>query len=454
MEDKFSLNSAKIILTAIFLSIYVIGASVQAFYVNTDIDQADQEDYLSRAMSLKTDLFKNMSDGNRMPLYPYLLSFLYHPGMSMEEYFRRGKIFNIILSILLLFALYLILRRYLEGPESKILLLIIGFTVFMPRAGYVQCELPFYFLVFCAFILYWRGLERPSWWVAASAGVLAGLSYLTKGSALPAVVWFIGCYLIFNITVPIIKNISDYSKKREILPQRHILRNIVLLVVFILIFLVTVSPYISVNKRVFGQYFYNVNSTFYIWYDSWKEVQEGTRAHGDRAGWPAMPRQEIPSAEKYLREHTFSQIAGRLGGGFIFITTNALGGFGYAQYFCIYFFICIWAIVKKYEAFRAYLNRDNHWAVAISLVLYFSFYFLLYIFGAAIFKGPRHPLAQYIPALFVMFYFLSRFGFSHYSQKLKCQFNTREVHIAVFCLLVLDLAFQMPYKLYKVFLGW
>ena len=133
---------------------------------------------------------------------------------------------------------------------------------------------------------------------------------------------------------------------------------------------------------------------------------------------------------------------------------KCLGGFGYAEYFCIYLFMCIWAIVKKYEEFRAYLNRDNHWAVAISLVVYFSFYFLLYIFGAAIFKGPRHPLAQYIPALFVMFYFLSKFGFSHYSQKLKCQFNTREVHIAVFCLLVLDLAFQMPYKLYKVFLGW
>ena len=152
VEDKFSLNRVKIILTVVFLSIYVIGASVQAFYVNTDMDKADQADYLSRAISLKADLFKNMSDGNRMPLYPYLLSFVYHPGMSMEEYFRRGKIFNIILSILLLFALYLIFRGYLEGPESKVLLLIIGFTVFMPRAGYVQCELLFYFLVFCGFV--------------------------------------------------------------------------------------------------------------------------------------------------------------------------------------------------------------------------------------------------------------------------------------------------------------
>jgi len=78
----------------------------------------------------------------------------------------------------------------------------------------------------------------------------------------------------------------------------------------------------------------------------------------------------------------------------------------------------------------------------------------LYVFGAVIFKGPRHPLAQYLPAMFAMFYFLSNVGFSHYSKKLCCQFNLREVHIVVFCLLMLDLIFNMPYKLYKVFGGW
>ena len=35
---------------------------------------------------------------------------------------------------------------------------------------------------------------------------------------------------------------------------------------------------------MFGQYFYNVNSTFYIWYDEWGDAIKGARAHGDRVG--------------------------------------------------------------------------------------------------------------------------------------------------------------------------
>lgn len=454
MEDRFSLNSTKIVLSVLFLCIYLIGASVQAFYVNTDFDKADQEAYMSRAINFKNDLYKIISDGNRMPVYPYLISFLYRPGMSMEEYFQRGKIFNIILSAIMLFALYFILRIYLNGQEAKMLLLITAFTVFMPRAGYIQCELLFYFLNFCTFVLYCECLKKPQWQMAAGAGVLAGLSYLTKASSLPAVVWFIVCYLVFNIAVPIIKKVLEYISKKTIMNRLQAIKHIVLIVSFVVIFLMTVSPYISVNKRVFNHYFYNVNSTFYIWYDSWDEVVKGTRAHGDRMGWPSMPPEKIPSGEKYLREHTLSQIFSRLVHGFGVIATNALGGFGYAQYFSIYFIISILTMIKQYEDVVNYIKRDNNYAVVISLVLYFLLYCLIYVFGAAIFKGPRHPLAQYLPAMFAMFYFLSKFGFSHYSQKIGCRFNLREIHIVVFCLLVLDLIFHMPYMLYQVYAGW
>ena len=36
------------------------------------------------------------------------------------------------------------------------------------------------------------------------------------------------------------------------------------------------GPYLSTSKRVFGQYFYNVNSTFYMWYDDWPHASVGT----------------------------------------------------------------------------------------------------------------------------------------------------------------------------------
>ena len=454
MGNKFTLNRTKIILIVIFLSGYLIGASVQAFYVNTDMNKADQMDYLSRAISINAGLLQHITEGNRMPVYPYLLSFLFHPRMTIQEFFIRGKIFNILLSVLLLFLLYIIFRSYLKGPEAKVLLLIIAFMVFMPRAGYVQSELPFYFLTFCAFVLYWGCLARPRFWMAASAGLVTGLGYLTKASMLPALVWFVGSFFVIDIALPIIKGILNKIHEQKNLPHNFVLKNLACLGAFILIFLLTVSPYIQMNKKVFGQYFYNVNSTFYVWYDSWDEVVKGTRSHFDRLGWPLMPPEEIPSATRYWHDHSLPQIIGRLTHGVSIVTTNAMGGTGYAQFFCIYLFICILAIVQRYGEFVEYLKRDNHFAVAISLVLYFLLYYMLDIFGAAIFKGPRHALAQYLPALFLMFYFLSRFGFSYYSKTIKCYLTMREVHIAVFCLLALDLIFFVPYRSYMVFNGW
>ena len=410
-------------------------------------------DYMRRAIDLKITHYERLTDGNRMPLYPFILSFLYHPGLSPEEYFQKGKILNIILSVILLITLFIIFRIYLNALESQVLILITAFTLFMPRAGYLQSELLFYFLNFCAFLLFWGCLKTPRLWIAAAAGVLAGLTYLTKSSVFPAVVWFIFFYLIIHIAVPIIKKIGNKINAKMALPPFYILKNIAFLLVFIVIFLLTVYPYISVNKQVFGHYFYNVNSNFYIWCDSWEQAKV-TREHGDRVGWPKMRPEAIPSCGKYLHEHSLSQILGRLASGFVIVAGNAIGGFGYAQYLCIYLFICILAITKQYGAFVEYLKHGNNYAILISLISYFLLYYLLYAFGATIFKGPRHLLAQYLPAMFIMSYFLLKFRFEYYSQAISCQFDMRKINIIIIGLLVLDLIFNMPYKISQVFNGY
>ena len=68
-----------------------------------------------------------------------------------------------------------------------------------------------------------------------------------------------------------------------------------MLMLIVFTFLAVEYPHISNSKRIYGHYFYNVNSTFYIWYDSWDDVMQGTRVHGDRVGWPDMPEDQIPS---------------------------------------------------------------------------------------------------------------------------------------------------------------
>ena len=388
-----------------------------------------------------------------MPLYPFILSFLYHPGISYGEYFKIGKILNIILSVILLIILFIIFRVYLNALESQVLILITAFTLFMPRAGYIQSELLFYFLNFCAFLLFWGCLKTPRLWIAAAAGLLAGLTYLTKSSVLPAVAWFIFFYVVIHIAMPIIKKIVNKINAKMSLPACHILKNMVALLVFMAIFLLTVYPYISVNKQVFGHYFYNVNSTFYIWCDSWKQAKV-VRDHGDRVGWPKMDPEQLPSGGKYLHEHSLSQILGRLASGFVIVAGNAIGGFGYAQYLCIYLLICILAITKQYQTFVEYLKQGNNFLIVIGLILYFLLYLLLYSFGSTIFKGPRHPLAQYLPAMFLMSYFLLKLEFKYYSQAMSCQFDMRKINIIVLGLLVLDLIFNMPYKIFAVFNGY
>ena len=95
--------------------------------------KADQMNYMQRAIDLKVTHYQRITDGNRLPLYPFILSFIYHPGLSFGEYFQKGKILNIILSVILLGTLFYIFRIYLNTLQSQALILITAFTLFMPQ---------------------------------------------------------------------------------------------------------------------------------------------------------------------------------------------------------------------------------------------------------------------------------------------------------------------------------
>ncbi len=167
-----------------------------------------------------------------------------------------------------------------------------------------------------------------------------------------------------------------------------------------LFFLVTVYPYIRTSKQVYGQYFYNVNSTFYMWYDSWEEARQGTRAHGDRKGWPDMPPEEIPSLSRYLDEHTPAQMVGRLTNGADKIFENVLHSYGYQGYILIYLLVLLAGLI-----FRRIQYHDSPSFDAFQLFFVFAWfgaYFLLYAWYTPITEGVRLILAQYMPVMFAI----------------------------------------------------
>src|SRR5204862_4619745 len=72
-----------------------------------------------------------------------------------------------------------------------------------------------------------------------------------------------------------------------------------------------VFPYERTSKRLYGHYFFNVNSAYYMWCDSWPEALAFTEAW--RAGKVAPD--QAPSPSKYWREHSLAQIIERLARG-------------------------------------------------------------------------------------------------------------------------------------------
>jgi hypothetical protein len=257
-----------LVLTFIFL--YCYGAIEHLKRVNTTMKATDQSAYMEYAKSMYETNYAYAGDRNRMPVYPFLQSLLYSPGLSDQEYFVRGKYFNIILSLAILLCLFFIFQKYLPLLQAVNLILITAFTVFIFKASYFQCELLFYFLDFCGFLLMCKMVSNPSWKLGILTGIVMGIAHLTKASILPGLILFILFFIIKEIYTLYV-GVKDKSH----IPfenKGNFISRLLIIALVILSFLGTVYPYISTSKRVFGSYFYNVNSTFYMWYHSWKEL--------------------------------------------------------------------------------------------------------------------------------------------------------------------------------------
>jgi hypothetical protein len=384
-------------LTLLLLVLYLYGAVEHSKRINLDIARVDQEAYLSYTRSLYETNYNYVGGRNRMPVYPFLQSLVYDPNLTENESFTRGKYFNIALSAALLPCLFLIFRRFFSRLQVVNLLLITAFTVFLFRAAYFQAEILFYFLSFCGFLLMAWMLKKPGWKLGIATGVVIGVTHLTKASVLPGLALFILIFLAQS-TYLFYSNLK-YKTFSITESRNNFLMRLLSVVLVVFCFLLTVYPYISTSKRVFGSYFYNVNSTFYIWYDSWEEAKQGTRSYGDGKGWPEMPPEQIPSLEKYLQEHTASDIFERFFNGFEKVIAVAKDSYGYFKYLVIYLAIALFTTLVNFRHLKIPKSQK------FLLLFYFSYfiaYTLLYAWYTPIASGNRFTLALFLPLMFCL----------------------------------------------------
>ncbi|MCP5100278.1 MAG: hypothetical protein GY943_32405 [Chloroflexi bacterium] len=438
-QSKSILKFAAIItIIFVFVSLYWHGAETQLTLINTDMTSTDQRAYMNYATQLHETNYTYIGDHNRMPIYPAIQSLFYQIDMPNELFFKQGKYLNLYLSFGILFILLFIFRNFFSWLHSFTLLTIVAFTVFMFKAGYFQTELLFYFANFGLFLLMTTLIKRLSWRTAILTGIAAGLTHLIKASILPGLMLF--------LVIASIKWIILWYNKRRTSTQNTSPKITIIHLLSIplvgLVFLLTVFPYISTSKSIFGQYFYNVNSTFYIWYDSWAEAREGTRAHGDRVGWPDMPSTEIPSMSNYLRGHTTTQIVARFVNGGKDLLTKVKNSYGYFNYVLILMGLFTLAIYHSRQQMRSIVKANPF--LCLFLVLYFAGYFLLYAWYVPISSGNRFILAQFLPLIFTLSWGIMTLLRSSYINLGGLSIPTiRIANLALLLVLIVDLHFYL-----------
>jgi len=405
---------ARVVLLAALTWFYVVAASAHAERVNWFKARGDQSGFLAVAEleyhNWHDDAPPKMLRRNIMPLYPAYLAMFYHPSLSDPAFFVVAKRWNIRLSLALLVVLGVVFSRYLPPLPATNLILVVAFGYFIFKAGYAQPELLYYFLHFLTFLAFCHLLHerRPARSLAlgAAAGGLAALTHLTKAAVVPLLLILLAAYAMGELLRlrEACRAGADEPRRRAIVAARW---RAVAAGVLIVSFLIPLYPYISTSKRVFGSYFYNANTAFYIWHDSWGEAT-AIRDAGAESRWPDWPAAELPSLSKYWRNHTAGQIASRFVEGFRDMCVTSYRTYWYYP-FVILYLACALALIAANRQALATLLRE-HAGMAVFMAQYAVVYLL-----ASAFYNPvsatgttRYVIAHLTPLFFVLAYFTTR----------------------------------------------
>jgi len=377
------------VIVLLILGIYAFEAHARRQFNPSPASQGDQSAYLAYAQLMHDSGYSFVGERNRMPVFTFLLSLIYRPGMTETQFLERAQAFNVNLSILLLFLLFLVFRKLFPPIYAVALLVITAFGVFLYRAPLVQTEVLFYGVSFGAFLLLARMLIAPRWWLAVVSGIVIGLAHLTKASVLPGLALWAVLFVAQSFWP---RRTSDESQPRKLWQRFGML-----LLVFGT-FLGVIFPYVRTSKQLYGQYFYNVNSTFVLWCDSSEEGWVFLSALQEKGSLREFPPDQIPSAAKYWREHSVSQIVQRLAHGVGRLATQKAMWTSYYKFF-VAFFLTAAILVARQPRRLVRLIGEKPFAAAFCF-LFCLLYLLLFAWYEKIITDTRFILSIFLPFIF------------------------------------------------------
>jgi hypothetical protein len=387
--EQFWRRGGLALVVAVILAVYGFEAHARRQSIASPARQGDQGAYLAYAQRMHDSGYAFVGDRNRMPVFPFLLSFLYRPGLSETQFLERAQTFNVNLSILLLLLLFFIFRKFFPPLYALALLMVTAFGAFLYRAPLAQTEVLYYFITFCAFLLLLRMLIAPRWWLAILSGAIMGLGHLTKASVLPGLVVWVAVFLA---------QIFWTHRARENADSGNQWHRLGLLLLVIGTFIAVIFPYIRTSKQIYGHYFYNMNSTFVMWCDSSSESSEFLDAYAYKAKWRELPADQIPSAAKYWREHSGSQIVLRLVRGLRGVATQNAMAIGYYKFMLLFVLSAVFLWIRNpRQAHR--LLAEKPFAAAFCFFFIFA-YVVLYAWYDMIVRDTRFILSIFLPFVF------------------------------------------------------
>ncbi len=373
-------------------------ACVNAREVNTRINRTDQGAYINYATQLKESGFTHVGARNRMPLYPAFVAATSVDGEPPEEIFAKAKIWNVGLTLVCLLGISSIFLARLPRHAALNAIFLVSFTVLIFKAPHVQAEVLFYTLSFVFFFMAWEMFRKPGIGKGMAAGLTAGLAHLTKASILPGMFCFVVFYALDGIWM---------SRLKTGTPNRLMVKALSA-ILLVGAFVAIIGPYVNKSKELYGSYLHNVNSTYYIWCDSWKEAATITKKAEGLGGWQNLPPEEIPSLANYWRAHTPAEIAARLGKGISRVFESMSKSYGYFPFLVVLSSASLLlAAYKRRLLWRLFTRRPFP---VIALVCYFSGYFVLIAWYSQLIMGNRFILALFLPYVFTLMMFLSTFS--------------------------------------------